>query len=358
MTNRILDANQHFVGTEPKFKGQLTKSQLITALNWYAQNSDSKNAYNYGSSYMKKNHKVIVSEDLKDGTNTFGFVCRIVSNGAILPEENQQWFDKTVDNLKKKFSTQKKTPALDEPKKYNIQERIHEISSEILGDLEGEMDDYILSGYKEIPDFTDILGERTKSVNARHITEHFRKRRVEFDDILSTEDEQLKEGYSNFSKSQLKKLISFCDCIIIHALDIISEVKKTRKPRKIKAKTPEKLTSKIRVCSEFKELGLKSVNPQSIIGASQLWVYNTKYRKLGCYNAIDASGFSVKGTSIQNFNESKSVQKKIRKPDVLLKEVLSGGKIFLRTAMESINAVEHPLTGRLNEDTILLRVIK
>jgi hypothetical protein len=89
-----------------------------------------------------------------------------------------------------------------------------------------------------------------------------------------------------------------------------------------------------------------------------LWVYNTKTRKLGCYHAEDAGGFSVKGTSLTNFNETKSVQKKLRKPETTLPEVLNGGKVYLRNAMDNIRAVESALTGRINDDTILVRCIK
>jgi hypothetical protein len=118
------------------------------------------------------------------------------------------------------------------------------------------------------------------------------------------------------------------------------------------------LVTKVKVCDEFKELGIKSVPATSIVGASQLWVYNTKTRKLGVYNAEDAGGLSVKGSSIINFAEKKSVQKKLRKPEQMIPNVLNGGKVFLRNAIENIRAVESPLTGRLNVDTILLKVTK
>jgi hypothetical protein len=90
----------------------------------------------------------------------------------------------------------------------------------------------------------------------------------------------------------------------------------------------------------------------------QLWVYNTKTRKLGVYHAEDAGGLSVKGSSLLNYNESKSIQKKLRKPEEILPEVLKGGKVFLKNVLVDIRAVESPLSGRLNEDTILLRIAK
>jgi hypothetical protein len=109
---------------------------------------------------------------------------------------------------------------------------------------------------------------------------------------------------------------------------------------------------------DFAELKLVSVDPKTIVGANQLWVYNTKTRKLGCYNAEDAAGLSIKGSTIQNFSESKSTQKKLRKPEVTLPEVLKGGKVALRNVLNDIRAVESFLTGRINVDTILLRTIK
>jgi hypothetical protein len=55
---------------------------------------------------------------------------------------------------------------------------------------------------------------------------------------------------------------------------------------------------------------------------------------------------------------NKSTQKKLRKPEVTLPEVLKGGKVYLRTALDDIKAVAATLNGRLNTDTILLRIIK
>ena len=76
------------------------------------------------------------------------------------------------------------------------------------------------------------------------------------------------------------------------------------------------------------------------------------------YHAEDAGGLSVKGSSIVNFSESKSVQKTLRKPDAMIPEVLKGGKVFLRNVLDGIKAVESKLNGRINADTILLRVMK
>jgi hypothetical protein len=185
-----------------------------------------------------------------------------------------------------------------------------------------------------------------------------KKVRAEYDDVLTTKDADVKEGYSNFTKQNMKKIIAYCDQVILDCNRVSEVSTKSRKPRKRKVKSPDELVKKIKICAEFKDLNLKSVPTTSIVGANQLWVYNTKTRKLGVYNAEDAGGLSVKGSSIINFAEKKSVQKKLRKPEVMLPDVLNGGKVFLRNVIDSIRAVESPLNGRLNADTILLKVTK
>jgi hypothetical protein len=251
--------------------------------------------------------------------------------------------------------------VVDEPKIVvpNIQDRIREKASECIGELEGQLDDLILSKFStEVSPYAVMHTLEIKGVHTKHISDWFKTKRIEFDDVLHTTDAELKEGYSNFSKPQLKKLVAWCDQVILDCGKIAGEAVKSRKPRKRKTKTPEQLVAKVKVMDEHKEFKLKSVPAKDIIGAMQLWVFNTKNRKLGCYHAIDADGLSIKGSSIINFNESKSVQKTLRKPEATLPEILKGGKVYLRSALDGIRAVESGLTGRLNADIILVRVVK
>jgi hypothetical protein len=94
------------------------------------------------------------------------------------------------------------------------------------------------------------------------------------------------------------------------------------------------------------------VDPVKIVGAIQLWIYNTKTRKLGVYNAEDESGLKMKGTTIKNYVENTSVSKTLRKPDVTLPIVTDGSKIALRKVMEGIRAKPSKLNGRINKDTL------
>ena len=101
---------------------------------------------------------------------------------------------------------------------------------------------------------------------------------------------------------------------------------------------------------------LVSVSPTDIIGASELWIFNTKTRKLGRYVAAEFNTLGVKGTSITGFDEFKSVQKTLRKPEEKLKEFKAANKVALRKFLDEINATDTKMNGRINEETVLLKV--
>ena len=355
---RMLDVNEKFVGQEPKFLGEVTEKNLGDALSWYATNRKAKDSQKYASAYFKKVHKLDILPVIKTKPTQFGFVCRILTNGGVLSPERKEWFDGQVEELKKELVKAKakvKTEQFIEVVKVNIQDRIREKAIECIGELEGQIDDIILKSESPQP-YAVMHTLGIKGVHTRAILEWSREKRAEFEEVLTTDDSQLKEGYSNFKKTDLKKIIAYCDQVILDCNKVAQSV--VRKARKRKAKSPEQLVAKMKHCLEFKDLSLTSVKSTDIIESMQLWVYNTKTRKLGVYHAEDAGGLSVKGSSIVNFSETKSIQKTLRKPEVMLPEVLKGGKVFLRNAIDSIKAVESKLTGRINADTILLRVMK
>lgn len=358
---RSLNANDIFAGSEPKIIGELSKVNLIKLLNWYSQNKDVKDSQKWAIDYFKKKLKLTInSEKLKDTQTNFGFICRMLSNGSELDMKEQLWFENQIKRIEQTKEQPKAVDITETPKNViNIQDRIREKSSECIGELKGAVDDYLTSNFTaEISPYGIMHTKNIKSVHVSHILNWAKKFRSEFDDVLNSKDEQIKEGYSNFTKPQIKKIIAFGDLIISDALRISGDSMSNRKPRKRKVKSPEELVSKMNYCQKFDELKLESIKPKDIIECSQLFVYNTKTRKLGCYVASDSSGLSVKGSTITGFSEMKSVHKTLRKPETVIPEVLKGGKVFLRNVISNIRSKESCLTGRINSDTILLRSLK
>jgi hypothetical protein len=168
---------------------------------------------------------------------------------------------------------------------------------------------------------------------------------------------QFREGYAHLKKADAKIYLEALEKII-GACDVIMEkAKTTRKPRVRKAPSKEKLVAKVKYKKQDDKYQIVSVNPVDMIDAKEIWVFNTKNRKLGKYVADELlQTMTVKGTGIVGFDEHKSVQKTLRKPEQQLKEFKSAGKVALRKFMDGITTTDTKLNGRLNADTVILRV--
>ena len=134
--------------------------------------------------------------------------------------------------------------------------------------------------------------------------------------------------------------------------------KTVRKTRVKKPQSVSKQVLKLKYQSEYKELKLVSINPADIIGCNQLWVYDTKDRKLKKFDAMGPAGLSIKGTTLQGFDPESSEQKKLRKPEQILPNVLSGGMRILSKLLPDINTKGTIPNGRINTNMIILRAIK
>ena len=67
--------------------------------------------------------------------------------------------------------------------------------------------------------------------------------------------------------------------------------------------------------------------------------------------------FFVKGSAIVGFDPAATVQKTLRKPEEQIKAFLASNKVELRKFLDNIKTTEIKLNGRINADTILLKVI-
>ena len=266
----------------------------------------------------------------------------------------------------------------------SIQERIRDQAIEQSEDI-----DIWLEGWIEDPNSFDPKGFNFKrhfgskgvtQAHARKLKSFYEDTLADYDDLdrmptkgqlakMSEHDadmwEQLKEGYAHVKKADIKKLRTAISELMV-ALDfIIDQAKATRKPRKAKPRSADKVISKLKFLKVDEKYKLASINPIDVVGANELWVFNVKTRKLGKYiaSSIDpkglgreGTGLSVKGTTIIGFDEKLSVQKTLRKPDEQLKEFKGAGKVALRKFLEDINTTDTKLNGRSNLDTVLLKV--
>jgi hypothetical protein len=262
---------------------------------------------------------------------------------------------KVVDNLVDEVEVVDPTAPV--VVKVTIQDRLNEILKTHILHFE-ELEDALIEGKTVDPKAYDYLtGKNVPQGMLSRIAAVFEKRQDEMNEARAGKDEQLNEGYAHYKAADYKRFDAFYTKLIADLTSYGQVKKATKKVTVRKPPAKEKLVAKLKYLKEEKTLRLVSVNPVDIVGCAELWVYNVKTRKLGKYVAEAMGGaLSVKGTAIVGFSETASVQKTLRKPDVQLKEFLSAGKIQLRKFIEDIKATEIKLTGRINPDTILLKV--
>ena len=251
----------------------------------------------------------------------------------------------------------------DKPAVYtpSIQERTRDAALLMTEEIEDAYESYQADPENFDPKAFKMLnllkGKGAKAAHARIIRDFYARDLAELNELASGEgDEQLKEGYKHRSRKQIKNFISFLQEIESACNMLMQEAKVNKKPRKTKAVSKDKLIAKLKYKKTDEPLKLVSVNPADIIGAQELWVFNSKTRKLGKYVAEEFKELGVKGTTITGFSEIKSVQKTLRKPVEQLAAFKAAGKVVLRKFLEDINAVDTKMNGRLNEETILLKV--
>ena len=251
----------------------------------------------------------------------------------------------------------------DKPTVYtpSIQERTRDAALLMTEEIEDAYESYQADPENFDPKAFKMLnllkGKGAKAAHARIIRDFYAGDLAELNELASGEgDEQLKEGYKHRTRKQIKNFIAFLQEIESACNMLMQEAKVNKKPRKTKAVSKDKLVAKLKFKKTDEPLKLVSVNPADIIGAQELWVFNSKTRKLGKYVAEEFKELGVKGTTITGFSEMKSVQKTLRKPVEQLAAFKAAGKVVLRKFLEDINAVDTKMNGRLNEETLLLKV--
>jgi hypothetical protein len=185
----------------------------------------------------------------------------------------------------------------------------------------------------------------------------FEPRYAELKEARKGEDEQLKEGYSHYKAADYKRCETFYDKLFADLTAYNQTKKATKKAAVRKPPQKEKIVKNLKYLKQDTATKLVSINPVDIVGAETLWVYNVKNRKIGKYVAEAMGGvLGIKGTTITGYDTNKSVQKTLRKPEEQLKQFLASSKVDLRKFIENIKTTDIKLNGRINAETILLKV--
>lgn len=362
------------IGKEPVLTETSSDVDVIKAFNWYNYSCDNNDAKKYVVTYMAKNFTKSASSLQRlfgyinaHEVGAVGWMCKQVLNGNKLPEYYERRRKDRLSELiglamtrekKEKTDSQQQQTKASPKKVYNQTARF--LIAEIDSHLDTLSAPYSADTEKEIFEF--VKAQNPSPIALEEIRAYYEPYREEVTTFLSASkkemEEQFLEYYTKVPMRKLKNLSKFFDALFEHIASAVMIKKRMRKPRAKKVKTSSQLVKKLKFKDYDDKYKIKSIQPTEVVGCLQLWVFNTKTRKLGVYHADDTQPLSIKGSSVIGYNKTTSVQKTLRKPEDFLMQIASGNKVQLRHVMSGIKAKPSPLNGRINSETILLRSAK
>lgn len=165
------------------------------------------------------------------------------------------------------------------------------------------------------------------------------------------------EGYSHLTKPQLKKRVNACESMLSDLDRLQSAAKATRKSKTKQPKAADKQVAKVNYKKEDTEFKIVSIAPLQIVGSRRLFTFNTKYKVLTEYVTNSASGFQMSGSTLKNIDTTVSRCTKLRKPDAFIPIVQKKTHLQIDKEWKQLTTKTTVPNGRINKDTILLRVM-
>lgn len=332
---------------EPMVTEQNYKLDLCKALSYYNAFEDNKTRRSWAIKYFKKHGMLkelsIVESNIPDyHFLQVGSICRLLDRGQYISKQDQdRIFSKLFLIIPKKEEKTEKQPLVD---------RTELITDQVIGDINGEIDNFITNKITSfsVSDYFKINNVTT--VVKKNVVTHFSKLSQELSELDG--DEQLSEGYSNFSRREMRKFRELIDNIISSC----SQQKATRKPRKVKEKPVATQVKGVKCLAKtiIGNIELTGDMPANLIGAKEVWTYNVKYNSIQVYRSD--IGMKVRGTKLIDFSIDNSFSKKVKKPELFLNTSLA--KASLKDAFTKLTTKENAPGDRLSENVIILKAFK
>jgi hypothetical protein len=331
------------------------RTSLMKALGYYNLNMDNSERAKVVLNYLKKTNKKyydVLSKAPDYEFLSLGSVITILNKGEYLSDKDQKGIQDKLDSLYECYSYAQPEEVDPRPKApvISIEKRVIDAARTASEDIDYAIDKFMHSKVWDFNTKAHLLSNNISGMVAKKIGDYYKLNVDEIDEAMAGTDEQLTEGYSFLTKTELKKFRAAIQSIVD---DCAQHQVTVKKPRAVKVKAPALVVKKLKYMFKHDLLNLKSINPADIVGAKELWVYNIKYRKLVAYVADDSDSLTVKGTTIINYSIAKSWAWTLRNPEKFFKDTQIG-KRPLNAAAKALTTKPVAPNGRINEETILL----
>ena len=180
---------------------------------------------------------------------------------------------------------------------------------------------------------------------------------LDYEDAYHKRCEQAVEGYSHLKRSTLNHRIKVCKAMLEDLERIRSATKATRNVKVKRPKSVDKQVARVQYKKEDNDYKIVSINPIQIPTKTRLYAFNTKSKMVTEYVTESVNGFEISGSTIKNISKGLSRTICLRKPLDFLPIVLQKTPKQIDAAWQTLKTKTKVPNGRINKDTILLRVL-
>lgn len=353
---------------------ELIEMKVYTNLRIYNYFHDHKDAFKWAEAWVKKNR----GQDLNDFkaaddwrvNTTLGGLCKMHTDGAPFNEKRMAWINAGIDAAVNAGKAKRMTEASTSSKPVKtaagiLADKIHDFIAEVELVIDEYHDPSVIFDAPNYSVYNELKKINAPKPLAQKVYDYYKPLYDEVEELVTKKTPDLVEAYQHSLKTAkdkkdylafIKNIIDDCQKFLNAAT--AAKVRKPRQPRAKKKVPVEKLVAKVKYQKDSSEYKLTSVDPAAIVGATEVYLFNTKYRHLVQLVASSVDGFSIKGTTITNFREESSSKKTLRKPEEVLTQVGGATKARAAKLFLDLKTKASPANGRLNEETIILKVYR
>lgn len=355
------------IGREITDWSEVTEAKVYECLRHYGYFYDNKDSVRWATAWVKKNMTKAnlthfsAAEDWRI-SSTLGALCKMMLNGAVFDEKRMDWINskiqEVIDAGKQKATAEKKVVV--NITRRNPAEMLKDKTSDFIGEIEDVLDTYYTGVWLDIDNYS--VYNELKKVDAAYntakaIVDYYTPLQSELTELITKKTADLVEAYEKMPLNQRKEYLKLITVIIDDAEKYMASKKAVRKTRAKKVVSADQQVSKVSYLKDSAEFKLTSIDPANIVGASEVYLFNSKYRTLSRLVSSAREGFTIKGTTIQGVDTAASGKKKLRKPEEFFK-IAGTTKAKINKAFTDIKTKPAEANGRINGETLIYKAFK
>lgn len=274
---------------------------------------------------------------------TLGRMAWLLNNGAEMPSNARSYMQKLIDRLNNSHQSDveiETVPVLSAEQRRTLQ----------YVDLYSRIDAARMQYQNDI----DTLEQQVRKLFNNDVPMNvIKKLYVHFKDSL---DDALLETDNPEVNNWIEPLITVVNILAASTGNARSMQAMQRKINKRAERAAKNASVKL----HDQETNIVSLSPAMLVDNSHALLYNAKNRKVILYTAKTGEKLGIKGTYITGYDESQSFGKTLRKPKETFSKILYNTS-FVRIQQiltDYVKGKTHAVNGKLNKETLLIKVFK